>query len=69
MTPADIMGGLILGAPAFLLAYVGLWYRQRPVFWFCLALIVVGLGYLHTTGALAEVGGYVLDDAPAPSAR
>ena len=43
-----ILGCLIIGLPAILLAWIA-FRRQRPIFFFALALIVVGLGYLATT--------------------
>ena len=32
-----------------------LWRRQRPVLWFAVALILVGLGYLMATGATDDI--------------
>ena len=46
MIPAKIAGAIILGVPLIVLALVGLRRQPRPVFWFALVLIVVGLGYL-----------------------
>ena len=43
-----ILGCLIMGLPAILLAWIA-FRRQRPIFFFAVALIVVGLGYLATT--------------------
>ncbi len=59
-----IAGALIVGLPAVLIAYVVLWRRQRPVFWFALALIVVGVGYLASSGALADIANLILGSAP-----
>jgi dipeptide/tripeptide permease len=61
----DTAGGLILGIPAIIVAYVALWRRQRAVFWFALALILVGVGYLVATGAAGDIGRLVVS---APSA-
>jgi hypothetical protein len=55
MIPAKVAGAVILGVPLILVAYVALWRRQRPVFWFALALILVGLGYLMATGAADDI--------------
>jgi hypothetical protein len=55
MIPAKIAGAVILGIPLILVAYAVLWRRQRPVFWFALALILMGLGYLMTTGATDDI--------------
>jgi hypothetical protein len=46
-TPS-IIGLLLLGLPPILLAWIAL-RRQKPVFYFAVALILVGLGYLATT--------------------
>ena len=43
-----LLGCLIIGLPAVLLAWIA-FRRERAIFWFALALIVVGLGYLATT--------------------
>jgi hypothetical protein len=59
-----IAGALIVGIPALLVAYLALWRRQRPVFWFALTLIVVGLGYLASSGALADIANMILGGAP-----
>lgn len=57
---ADSLGGLLVGAVALLIAYAALWRRQRAVFWFAAALILVGVGYLVATGAGADIGRAVL---------
>jgi dipeptide/tripeptide permease len=54
---------VILGIPVILVAYAALWTRQRPVFWFALALILVGLGYLMATGAADDIARGIM---PAP---
>jgi hypothetical protein len=56
----DSLGGFILGVPALLIAYFALWNRQRAVFFFAVALILVGVGYLVATGAAADIGRLVL---------
>jgi len=71
MISPTIVGALVLGIPAAIVAYFALWSRNRPVFWFALALVAVGLGYLDFTGALDDVAGFVLGDglpaeAPTP---
>jgi dipeptide/tripeptide permease len=63
MIPAKIAGAIILGVPLTLVAYAALWRRQRPVFWFALALILVGLGYLMATGAADDIARSIV---PAP---
>jgi len=59
-----IAGALIVGVPAVLIAWLALWRWHRQVFWFALALIVVGLGYLASTGALADIANMILGGAP-----
>ena len=38
-------------------------WRRRPIFWFVVALVVVGLGYLASTGALREFGIAIVGEA------
>lgn len=64
MISPTIVGVLMLGVPAFILAYVTLWWRHRPVFWFALALIAAGVGYLASSGALADIANLILGSAP-----
>ncbi len=71
MISPTIVGALILGIPAAIIAYLALWRRNRPVFWFALALVAVGLGYLDFSGALDDVADLVLGnklpaEPPAP---
>ena len=54
-----ILGCLIMGLPAVLLAWIA-FRRERPIFWFAVALIVVGLGYLATTPTPQGVARLVL---------
>ena len=56
----DSVGGFILGVPALLIAYFALWRRQRAVFFFVVALILVGVGYLVATGAAGDIGRLVM---------
>lgn len=58
MTP-KIMGLLILGVPALIIGAAAL-RRHRAVFFFFLALLAVGLGYLYTTPTPEEVTEAVL---------
>lgn len=51
------VGIAIVVVPMLLIAALIL---KRPVFWFFVALLVVGIGYLHYTGADVEVGNAVL---------
>jgi hypothetical protein len=60
MMSPEMLGGLIVGVPAMLIAYLALWRRQRPVFFFAVALILVGVGYLVATGAAADIAHVVL---------
>jgi uncharacterized membrane protein YccC len=43
-----IIGLLLMGLPPILLAYIAL-RKQKPVFYFAVALILMGLGYMATT--------------------
>ena len=54
--PAYILGSIVLGLPALLVAWWFLWRRHRPIFWFAAVLILVGLGYLVATGAAGDIG-------------
>ena len=64
---ADIAGSIILALPALLAAYVVLWRRQRPVFWFACALILIGVGYLAATGAAGDIGRRIAPSLSAPA--
>ena len=63
MIPAKIAGAVILGVPLAVLAWAVLRRQPRPVLWFALALILVGLGYLMATGASDDIARSIL---PAP---
>jgi dipeptide/tripeptide permease len=63
MIPANIAGAIILGVPVILTAWMILRRQPRPVFWFALALILVGLGYLMATGATDDIARSIM---PAP---
>ena len=63
MIPSAVLGALILGVPATLLAYWALYRQPRGIFWFTFALILVGLGYLGGTGALSDIANAVTGDA------
>ncbi len=57
-----ILGLLVIGVPALLIGGI-LLGRYRPVFWMYFAALIIGLGYLTTTGAVEDVGkqavGYI----------
>jgi hypothetical protein len=59
MTPT-ILGAFIVALPAVVLAVLLFWRNLRPVFWFVLALIAVGVGYLVSTGATADIAHIIL---------
>jgi hypothetical protein len=63
MIPAKLAGAAIIGVPLILLVCAGLRRQPRPVFWFALALILVGLGYLMATGATDDIARSIV---PAP---
>ncbi len=60
----EVIGALIVGLPALAIAILLFWRRVRPVFWFALALIVIGVGYLMATGATADIANMILGGAP-----
>jgi dipeptide/tripeptide permease len=64
MIPAKLAGAIILGVPLIVLAWAALWRRQRSVFWFAVALILVALGYLTATGATDDIARSIM---PAPA--
>jgi dipeptide/tripeptide permease len=67
---AKLAGAVILGLPLIVVAWIALWRRLRPVFWFALALIVVAVGYLMATGAADDIASSVLPGSvlqPAPA--
>lgn len=66
MIPPSVLGALIVGLPAVLVAYLALFKAPRAVLWFALALIAVGLGYLAATGALTDIADAVLGIAAPP---
>jgi hypothetical protein len=66
MSSSEIAGAIIVGLPAILIAWLALWRRNRPVFWFAMALTAVGLGYLGSTGALADIADTVINSFPFP---
>ena len=53
---ATILGGLILGLPLLLVGIYFLWRRWRTIFWMYFGALLLGLGYLTTTGALRDIG-------------
>ena len=54
-----ILGAVILGVPSVILAWIA-FRRERAIFWFAVALIVVGLGYLASTQALVGIAKAVI---------
>ena len=62
ISPAAI-GALAIALPTLVIAYVAFFWRRRPIFWFVVALLAVGLGYLASTGALHEIGAMVWGEA------
>ena len=54
-----LLGCLIVGLPAVLLAWIA-FRRERAIFWFAVALIAVGLGYLATTPVAEGVAKVVM---------
>ena len=67
---ATHIGLLVLGLPALLIGGL-LLQRWRPVLWMYIIALVIGLGYLTTTGAVEDIGtkamAYIPTSAPAPA--
>lgn len=61
-----LLGALMLGLPLLILAWALFWRRNRAVFWFALALIVVGTGYLMTTGATDDIANRLIPQISNP---
>lgn len=55
-----LLGAAIVGLPAILVAWGLFARRMLPVYWFVVALIVVGLGYLTATGATGDIARVVV---------
>lgn len=55
---ATILGGLILGVPLLLIGIYFFWRRWRTIFWMYFGALLLGLGYLTTTGALHDMGAW-----------
>ena len=71
MLTAKLVGALVLAIPLLLIAWIML-RRQRPVFLFAVALLLVGTGYLMATGATDDIGHLVLgakDSTAVPAAQ
>lgn len=66
MFTAKIAGAVIAGVPAVLVAWALLWRRNRAVFWFALALIAIGLGYLMATGATDDLANRLVPQFAGP---
>lgn len=61
MDNALIAGIATLGLP---LLIVGLLFRRSlAIFFFYVALVVVGIGYLTSTGAISDIGHFTLNTA------
>jgi hypothetical protein len=68
ITITTIIGLLVIGVPLLLVGGTIL-KRWRPVLWMYVLALIVGLGYLTTTGTVDEIGGkaqaYIPTSAPA----
>jgi len=56
-----VLGAIVVGVPLWALALIMFWKTYKLLFWFAFALIIVGLGYLSTTGALNDIGAVAKD--------
>ena len=55
MSDLQIRGLVVIAALALLLMFIGLRRQPRAIWLFAIALVAVGLGYLATTPAPAEL--------------
>ncbi len=55
MTPAALVGVAAIAIPLLIIFWF-LFRKQRAIWWFACALLVVGLGYLVATGAAHAIG-------------
>lgn len=63
MLTAELIGAAIIVVPAIFIAYLFFFWRRRAIFWFIVALVLVGTGYLYSTGALHNIGTALIGDA------
>lgn len=69
ISPASLMGAFLVIGVGASIAGALLWRNQRPVYWFALALILVGTGYLMATGATEDIARSVWPAAFNPGQR
>jgi hypothetical protein len=62
MISPELIAALTIAVPSIFVAYVAFFFRRRPIFWFVVALVLVGLGYLYSTGALHDIGTAIIGD-------
>lgn len=60
ITTNALLGTSLAVIAGVVIARLLFWQRQRPVFWFVCALVLVGAGYLLATGAAEDIGGGLL---------
>lgn len=65
-----LVAAAIVALPMMLAAWLALRRQPRPILWFTLACIVVGTGYLSSTGATDDIARLLIParDASAPAA-
>ena len=59
MTIATLIGIAAIAIPLLIVFWFS-FSRQRAIWWFSCALLVVGLGYLASTGAAHDIGQRLL---------
>ena len=64
ITASSLLGAALVVVTGVVIARLLFW-RQRPVFWFVCALVLVGAGYLVATGAAEDIGGGLLSSLQA----
>lgn len=55
MTGPQLIGMIVLATLGYGSVLLALWRQPRPIKWFAIALVTVGLGYLATTGVPLSV--------------
>jgi hypothetical protein len=65
ITANSLLGASLTVVIGVVIARLLFWRRQRPVFWFVCALVLVGAGYLLATGAAEDIGGGLLSSLQA----
>lgn len=60
MSPAALVGAIIIGVPLYVTAWLLLRRQPRAIFLFAIVLLAVGMGYLTAVGATADIARRLL---------